>query len=76
MWTSSPNTNPYDAVADTFDYLLRFRHGKTAVLVFANMENRSTDPQASRAAPGRLARSVPQVRRPLRLLLALDVGLP
>lgn len=46
---SGGQVNGYDAVADTFDYLLKFRRrGKTAVLVFAEMRNESADPAKSR----------------------------
>ncbi len=42
--------NAYDAVADTFDYLMKFRsgNGKTAVLVFSALEDKSSDPPKAR----------------------------
>jgi len=48
---SCKDVSAYDAVADTFEYLLEHRAatGKTAVLVFSSLENRSADPAASRA---------------------------
>ncbi len=48
--SGAPYLPAYDAVADTFDYLLKFRSGKgkTAVLVFSDMQNRSSDPAKSR----------------------------
>jgi hypothetical protein len=48
--SDGPYLNSYDAVADTFDYLLKFRSGKgkTAVLVFSDMENRAADKAKAR----------------------------
>jgi hypothetical protein len=47
--SKGPYLYTYDSVADTFDYLLKFRgKGKTAVLVFSEMTNKSPDPAKSR----------------------------
>lgn len=48
--SGGPYLHTYDAVADTFDYLLKFRsgRGKTAVLVFSDMHDRSPDPAKAR----------------------------
>jgi hypothetical protein len=48
--SAGPHLYAYDAVADTFDYLLKFRsaRGKTAVLVFSEMQDRSPDPLKAR----------------------------
>ena len=48
--SKGPNLHAYDSVADTFDYLLKFRSrkAKTAVLVFSEMKDNSPAPATSR----------------------------